>query len=191
MTAPRQSPENQSEILIYQTEDGHTKVSVRMEDETAWLTQAMLADLYQTTPQNITLHIKAIYEDGELEEEATCKEYLQVRTEGDRRIQRRLKHYNLDMILAVGYRVRSARGVQFRQWATERLREFIVKGFTLDDERLKQVDRRADYFDELLGRIREIRASEARVYQRIREILSLNSGYVDDERCSLRGEVFC
>ena len=175
-------PEQQSDILIYLAEDGKTKVSVRLQDESAWLTQAMLADLYQTTPQNITLHIKAIYGDGELKEEGTCKEYLQVRTEGTRTIQRRLKHYNLDMVLAVGYRVRSPRGVQFRQWATERLREYIVKGFTMDDERLKMTDRRADYFDELLARIREIRASEARVYQRIREIFSLASDYVEDQQ---------
>jgi hypothetical protein len=170
------------DILIYQAEDGRTKVSVRLEGESAWLTQAMLAELYQTSPQNITLHIKAIYADGELDAETTCKEYLQVRSEGQRTVQRALKHYNLDMILAVGYRVRSPRGVQFRRWANERLREYIVKGFTMDDERLKMADRRADYFDELLSRIREIRASEARVYQRIREIFALASDYVENQQ---------
>lgn len=174
----------QSDILIYRAEDGRMKISVRLEEETVWLTQAMMAELYQTTPQNITLHIRAIYEDGEIEEGATCKEYLQVRAEGDREVKRQLKHYNLDMILAVGYRVRSARGVQFRQWATERLHEYVVKGFTMDDERLKLKDRRADYFDELLARIREIRASEARVYQRIREIFALASDYVEDQQAT-------
>ena len=182
MNNPNNLPAKPSDILIYQTEDGRSRVLVRLENETAWLTQAMLAELYQTSPQNITLHIKAIYEEGELIEVATCKEYLQVRTEGNRKVQRHLKHYNLDMVLAVGYRVRSQRGTQFRQWATERLREYIVKGFTLDDERLKGVDQRVDYFDELLARIREIRASEARVYQRIREIFALASDYVEDEQ---------
>ena len=154
MNNPNNLPAKPSDILIYQAEDGRSRVLVRLENETAWLTQAMLAELYQTSPQNITLHIKSIYEEGELIEEATCKEYLQVRTEGSRKVQRHLKRYNLDMVLAVGYRVRSQRGTQFRQWATERLREYIVKGFTLDDERLKGVDQRVDYFDELLARIR-------------------------------------
>ena len=170
------------EVLVYRTEDGRNRILVRLKDETVWLTQAMMADLYETTSQNITLHVRAIYEDGELAETATCKEYLQVRTEGGRAVQRRLKHYNLDMILSVGYRVRSPRGVLFRQWATERLREYLVKGFTLDDERLKGRDRITDYFDELLARIRAIRASEARVYQRIREIFALATDYVEDER---------
>ena len=131
------TPERRSEIVLYPTEDGRHRIEVRLEGETAWLTQAGIADLYQTTPQNITTHIRGIYADGELYEAATCKDYLQVRFEGRRRVSRRLKHYNLDMILAVGYRVRSPRGTQFRQWATERLREYLVKGFTLDDERLK------------------------------------------------------
>lgn len=170
------------EIVVYQTQDGQNRIHVRLEDETVWLTQAMIADLYETSAQNITIHVKAIYEDGELSEEATCKDYLQVRSEGSRTVQRKLKHYNLDMVLAVGYRVRSTRGVQFRQWATERLREYLVKGFTLDDERLKGNDRLADYFDELLARIREIRASEARVYQRIKEIFALASDYVEGEQ---------
>ena len=182
MNTPENPSAEQSSFLIYPAEDGRTRILVRLENETAWLTQAMLADLYQTTPQNITLHIKAIYEDRELTEAATCKEYLQVQTEGGRQVQRRLKHYNLDLALAVGYRVRSQRGVQFRQWATERLREYIVKGFTLDDERLKGRNQLADYFDELLARIREIRASEARVYQRIREIFALASDYVENEQ---------
>jgi hypothetical protein len=179
---PPEKPGFASEIVLYQTEDGRSRIQVRLENETVWLTQAAMAELFQTTPQNITLHLKNIYEDGELEEAATCKDYLQVRQEAGRRVQRALKHYNLDVILAVGYRVRSPRGTQFRQWATERLREYLVKGFTLDDERLKGRDARADHFDELLSRIREIRASEARVYQRIREIFALASDYVEGEQ---------
>jgi hypothetical protein len=169
------------EILVYTAEDGSSRIRVLLEDETVWLTQAMMAELYQTTPQNITLHIRAIYEENELARKATCKEYLQVRTEGKRSVERRLKHYNLDMILAVGYRVRSPRGTQFRQWATKHLREYLVKGFSIDDERLKGGSGLADYFDELLARIREIRASEARVYQRIREIFALASDYREGE----------
>jgi hypothetical protein len=169
-----------SEIVIYQTKDGRSRIQVRVEDETVWLPQALMAELFQTSPQNITIHINSIYSDGEQPEAATCKDYLQVQTEGGRTVRRRIKHYNLDMILAVGYRVRSPRGVQFRQWATEHLREYLVKGFTLDDDRLKGRDRLTDYFDELLARIREIRASEKRVYQRIREIFAMASDYVED-----------
>jgi hypothetical protein len=168
-------------IIFYQMQDGHSRIEVRLEGETVWLTQAALAELFQTTTQNITMHVRGIYGDRELNKEGTCKDYLQVRSEGGRQVERRLKYYNLDMILAVGYRVRSPRGVQFRQWATERLHEYLVKGFTLDDERLKGRDKLADYFDELLARIREIRASEARVYQRIREIFALASDYVEGE----------
>jgi hypothetical protein len=169
-------------ILFYQTEDGHARVEVRLEDETVWLTQAAMAELFQTTPQNITTHVRTIYADRELNEEGTCKDYLHVRFEGGRQVERRLKYYNLDMILSVGYRVRSPQGLKFRQWATERLREYLVKGFALDDERLKGRNKLTDYFDELLARIREIRASEARVYQRIREIFALASDYVEAEQ---------
>lgn len=123
------------QVLIYR--DGALNLQVRLDGQSVWLTQAGMAELYQTTPQNITLHVKSIYDEGELSEAATCKDYLQVRQEGDRQVQRSLKHYSLDMILAVGYRVRSPRGTQFRQWATARLRELLVKGFTLDDERIK------------------------------------------------------
>ncbi|HOI54788.1 MAG TPA: RhuM family protein [Phycisphaerae bacterium] len=145
------SPEGQ--VLIYH--DGAMRLQVRLDGQTVWLTQAAMADLYQTTPQNMTLHIKAIYAEGELDEAATCKEYLQVRSEGRRQVHRSLKHYSLDVILAVGYRVRSPRGTLFRQWATVRLRELLVKGFTLDDERIKAGRTLgADYFDELLGFLR-------------------------------------
>lgn len=166
----------QSRILLYQTEDGRQRIEVRLENGTVWLTQALIADLFQTTPQNITLHIRSIYQEGELTEDATCKEYLQVRQEGKRKVQRKLKFYNLDIIIAVGYRVRSHRGTQFRQWATERLREYIIKGFVLDDERLSEPGG-IDYFDELLNRIRAIRASEKRFYLKVRDIYTLSADY--------------
>lgn len=167
-----------SEIVVYQTEDGQTKIEVRLEQETVWLTQSAIAELFQTTPQNITLHLRNIYEDGELDESSTCKDYLQVQQEGDRRVQRARKFYNLEVIIAVGYRVKSLRGTRFRIWATERLREYLVKGFVMDDERLKEgVNIGADYFDELLERIRDIRASEKRFYQKIRDIYKLACDY--------------
>lgn len=170
--------EKKSDILIYQAEDGKTRVDVRLEDETVWLPQASMAKLFQTTPQNITLHIKAIYNESELIEPATCKEYLQVRDEGPRRVNRKIKYYNLDMILAVGYRIRSHRGTQFRRWATERLREYLVKGFVMDDQRLKEGrNLGADYFDELLERIRDIRASEKRFYRKVTDIYKLSVDY--------------
>lgn len=170
------------EIVVYQAEDGGSRIRVLLKDETVWLTQAMIAELYQTSVPNINIHLKNIYDTGELDEESTIKEYLIVRQEGSRQVSRKVLHYNLEAILAVGYRVQSPRGVQFRQWATLRLREYLVKGFTLDDERLKGGSGLVDYFDELLARIREIRASEARVYQRIREIFSLASDYRQDNR---------
>jgi hypothetical protein len=171
-------PEQRSEMILYQTEDDQSRIQVRLEGGTVWLTQALMAELFQTTPQNITIHIRGIYKGGELAEEGTCKEYLQVRREGGRAVQRKIKLYNLDMILAVGYRVRSHRGTQFRQWATERLREYLVKGFVMDDERLKEGrSLGADYFDELLERIRDIRASEKRFYQKIRDLYALSVDY--------------
>ena len=179
------APKPNSEIAIFPGTDGQSRVLVRLQDETVWLTQTGLAELYQTTKQNISRHIQNIFNEGELLPEATVKQYLTVRSEGRRKINRSLDYYNLDMILAVGYRVRSPAGVLFRQWATERLREYVVKGFTLDDERLKGRDSRADHFDELLARIREIRASEARVYQRIREIFALAVDYRDGEQETL------
>jgi len=173
----------QSSIVLYQTEDGRTCIQCRFEHETVWLTQALIAELFQVTPQNITLHLKAIYEEGELDEQATCKDCLQVRTEGGRRISRALKHYSLPVILAVGYRVRGPRSTQFRQWATARLNEYLVKGFAMDDERLKNPLGKGhiDYFDELLERIRDIRASERRVYLRVKEIIALASDYAPSE----------
>ncbi|MFH1618678.1 MAG: RhuM family protein, partial [bacterium] len=152
-----QSPKNSgpgSEIAIYRTEDGKSHIQVRIEGETVWLSQRLLADLYKIGVNTVNHHIKSIYDEEELSPEATIRQYRIVQTEGGRQIKRLVEHYNLDMILAVGYRVRSQRGVQFRQWATERLREYLIKGFTLDDDRLKGRDRIADYFDELLARIR-------------------------------------
>src|ERR1700753_2328857 len=136
-----------SDIIIYQTEDGNTKLEVRLEGETVWLTQKMMADLFQTTPQNITIHLKNIFEEGELEEAATCKDFLQVQQEGNRRVERNQKFYNLDAIISVGYRIRSHVATRFRQWATQRLKEYMVKGFVMDDERLKNPGQPFDYFD--------------------------------------------
>ena len=168
-----------NEFIIYQLEGQDVHIQVRLSGNTLWLTQAQLATLFQTTPQNITLHIKAIYQEGELEESATCKDYLQVRQEGQREVKRQLKHYNLAMVLALGYRVRSAQGTRFRQWATRLLDEYLVKGFTMDDERLKDPDKNVgvDYFDELLERIRDIRSSEKRFYHKIRDIYALAVDY--------------
>ena len=175
-----------SEFILYQTEDGSSRIQVRLENETLWLTQAQIAVLFQTTPQNITLHLKAIFADGELDENATCKDYLQVRHEGARDVSRSLRHYNLSAILAVGYRVRSHRGTQFRQWATARLSEFLVKGFTMDDERLKNPPGQGqkDYFDELLERIRDIRSSERRFYQKVLDIYATSVDYTPDTEMS-------
>lgn len=167
------------EVLLYQTQDGQTRVECRFEDDTIWLTQAQIANLFQTTSQNVTIHIKALYKEGELIEEATCKDYLQVRREGTRQVSRILRHYRLEVVLAVGFRVRSPRGTQFRQWATQRLEEYLRKGFVMDDERLKNPPGPGvpDYFDELLARIRDIRASERRMYLRVKEIFALAADY--------------
>jgi len=168
---------NNSQIIIYQTENGETKIDVRFQDETVWLTQKMMAELFQTTSQNITLHLKNIYEEKELEEKATCKEFLQVQTEGTRNVKRKQKFYNLDVIISVGYRVKSHIATKFRQWATQRIREYIVKGFVLDDERLKNPDLPFDYFEELLRRIQEIRTSEKRFYRKITDIYATSVDY--------------
>ncbi len=169
-------PSKPGEFLIYQTEDGQSRLQVRMEGETVWLSQRDMADLFQTTPQNVTMHIASLYEEGELVEAATCKDYLQVRSEGERQVQRSVKHYNLDVIISVGYRVKSLRGTQFRIWATQRLREYIVKGFTLDDERLKQAGG-GDHFEELLERIRDIRSSERVFWRKVLDIYALSEDY--------------
>ena len=164
------------EFLIYNTPDGEADIEVRLENESLWMSQQQMKVLFQTTKQNISLHIKNIYQEGELDEEATVKEYLTVQDEGERQVKRPINYYNLDMILSVGYRVRSAVGTHFRKWATERLKEYLVKGFVMNDERLKDPGG-WDYFDELLERIRDIRASEKRFYQKIKDIYALSADY--------------
>jgi hypothetical protein len=171
-------PTGQGEILLYRTEDGRTRMECRFQDETIWLSQAMMAELYQTSKQNISLHLHNLYREGELDANGVVKEYLTTGSDGKKYS---VLHYSLDAILAVGYRVRSQRGTQFRRWATERLREYLVKGFVLDDERLKNPPAPGlgvpDYFDEMLERIRDIRASEKRMYLRVREIFAMAADY--------------
>lgn len=173
--APRLS---EGELVLYATEDGLSQLYLRAEDGTVWLTQAEMAELFQTSKQNISLHIKKILAEGE-QTESTVKFYLTVQTEGGRRVRRKVYLYRLEMILAVGYRAKSPRGTQFRQWATAHLKEYLIKGFVMDDERLKD-PAGWDYFDELLQRIREIRASEKRFYQKLRDLFALSVDYQDD-----------
>ncbi|MEQ1908311.1 MAG: virulence RhuM family protein [Vicinamibacterales bacterium] len=169
------------EIVLYQTDEGRTRVECRFADETLWLSQALIAEMFQKDVRTVNEHLQNIYEEGELDPSPTIRKFRIVRREGQREVSRLVEHYSLDAILAVGYRVRSERGTQFRRWATERLREYLVKGFTMDDERLKHppVDGSGvpDYFDELLERIRDIRASERRMYLRVREIFALAGDY--------------
>lgn len=169
--------ENKSQIIIYQTEGGETKIDVRFQDETVWLTQKLMAELFQTTSQNITIHLKNIFEEGELEETATCKDLLQVQKEGNREVKRKQKLYNLDAIISVGYRIKSHVATKFRQWATQHIKEYIVKGFVLDDERLKNPDLPFDYFEELERRIQDIRTSEKRFYRKITDIYTTSADY--------------
>lgn len=164
-----------TDIVIYTTEDGQNRIELRAIDGTVWLTQGEIADLFATTKQNVSLHVKNILDDGELSADATVKESLTVQSEGARQVGRQLLVHNLDMILAVGYRIRSPRGAQFRRWATTVLQDYLLKGFAIDDARLKQPD--YDYFDELLERIRDIRASEARFYKKVRDLISLSEDY--------------
>lgn len=183
-TSPTDSAPGQ--ILIYQ--DAGLNLQVRLDGQTVWLTQLQIADLFQTSKQNISLHIQNILADGELVAEATVKQYLTVQIEGGRQVRRQVDHYNLEVILAVGYRVRSLRGTQFRQWATARLSELLVKGFTLDDERIKAGRTLGqDYFDELLARIRDIRSSERLFYQKITDIYATS---IDYDRNAELTEVF-
>ena len=174
---------NNGSLMIYQNEKGDTKVDVLFQDGNIWMTQASIAELYQTKPQNITQHIKHIYEDGELDENRTCKEYLQVQTEGKRQIKRHTKHYSFDMILAIGYRVRTHVGIHFRNWATSLIHEYTQKGFVLNDERLKNPKQFGDdYFDELLERIKDIRASEQRFYEKVKAIYATSIDYDKDDK---------
>ncbi|WP_445011600.1 virulence RhuM family protein [Vreelandella stevensii] len=170
-----------SELILYTTDDGRTQLHLRVEGDSIWLSQLEIAELFQTTKQNVSLHAKNIFEDNELEPEATVKDSLTVQSEGKRQVKRKISYYNLDLILAIGYRVRSSRGVQFRQWASTHLKEFLLKGFVMDDERLKNPGG-WDFFDELLERIRDIRASEKRFYQKVRDLFALSSDYQARER---------
>jgi hypothetical protein len=172
-------PLPQSEIILYQTEDGRTRIQCRFENETVWLTQAQIAELFEVTIPNVNIHLRSIYAEGELTEPATIKSYLIVRSEGGRQVSRPVLHYSLTAILAVGFRVRSHRGTQFRQWALGRLNEYLVKGFVMDDERLKNPPGKGhkDYFDELLERIRDVRSSERRFYQKVLDIYAMSVDY--------------
>jgi hypothetical protein len=178
---PNEPVPKAGEIVLYRTEDGRTRVECRFVDETLWLSQALIGELFQKDVRTINEHLQNIYAEGELDEGATIRKFRIVRREGMRDVEREIEHYNLDAILAVGYRVRSERGTLFRRWATERLREYLVKGFTMDDQRLKNPPAAGsgvpDYFDELLERIRDIRASEKRMYLRVREIFALAADY--------------
>lgn len=166
-----------NQLILYTSEDGKSRIQLRAEGGTVWLTQLEMAELFSATKQNISLHLKNLFAEGELDPVATVKESLTVQTEGSRQVSRSLTLYNLDAILAVGYRVRSPRGVQFRRWASTVLKEYLLKGFVMDDERLKNPDGRPDYFDEMLERIRDIRASEKRFYQKVRDLFALSSDY--------------
>jgi len=175
MKKKKEQTPTKSELILYQTEDGHTHIEVRLQDETVWMSQLAMAELFQSTKQNISLHLKNVFDEGELLERRVVKEYLTTASDGK---NYRTKFYNLEAIVAVGYRVKSHRGTQFRKWATERLNEYLVKGFTMDDERLKEVNNiGSDYFDEMLERIRDIRSSEKRFYQKIRDIYKLAVDY--------------
>lgn len=180
------SEDNKNGIIIYQDDNGMTKINVRFADEDVWLTQQQLAEIYDTTQENISMHIANIFGDNELDENRTHKKYLLVRQEGSRKVQRNMDHYNLDMIIALGYRVQSQVATRFRRWATERLHEYIQKGFTMDDERLKQGGNR--YFRELLQRIRDIRASERNFYQQVTDIYATSIDY--DPRDSMTRDFF-
>lgn len=179
--------EENNKILIYTDHDGLTKIDVKLEEDTLWLTQAQMCELYQTSRTNVVEHIKHIYEEGELEEEATCRKFRQVRQEGERTVNRDIPYYNLDMIIALGYRVRSIIATRFRQWATQRLKEYITKGFTMDDERLKKLGG-GGYWKELLERIRDIRATEKVFYRQVLEIYATSIDY--DPRASVSQEFF-
>ncbi|MBK9292469.1 MAG: virulence RhuM family protein [Bacteroidetes bacterium] len=174
-----------SEILLYLSEDGQLKIQVRLENETVWLTQADMVELFQSSKSNISEHIKHIFEEGELQPDSSVRKFRTVRLEGNRQVEREIEHYNLDVIISVGYRVKSLRGTQFRIWATERLREYLIKGFTMNDDLLKQG---GGYFEELLDRIRDIRSSEKLFYRKVLEIYATSIDY--DARASITQQFF-
>lgn len=182
MNEPEPSPPSGGQFLVYQTEDGKLKLDVRFEGETVWLTQQHMAELFQTTKQNVSLHIQNTFSEGELLEDSVVKKSLTTAADGKNYAT---KFYNLDVIISVGYRVKSLRGTQFRIWATQRLREYIVKGFVLDDERLKNPDQPFDYFEELMRRIQDIRTSERRFYQKIADIYATSIDYDPTQDVSL------
>lgn len=164
------------EILIYQTDDGQTNIEVKIEDDTVWLTQQQMSELFQTSRTNVVEHIKHIYEEGELDEISTCRNFRQVRREGNREVTRQIPHYNLDMIISLGYRIKSVIATRFRQWATKRLKEYMIKGFTIDDERLKG-NGGGNYWKELLDRIRDIRSSEKVLYRQVLDLYATSVDY--------------
>lgn len=168
--------ESKGDIVIYQSEDGETRIDVRFSDETVWLTQAQMEELFQSSHANIVEHIKNIYAEGELEEESTCRKFRQVRQEGKRNVTREVLCYNLDMIISLGYRVKSSVATRFRRWATERLKEYMVKGFVMDDERLKNLGG-GNYWHELLERIRDIRSSEKVLYRQVLDLYATSADY--------------
>lgn len=173
-----------NDLILYTTEDGRSQIKLRAKDQTVWLTQREMAQLFDVSTDNVGLHLKNLFADGELNREATTEESSVVQSEGSREVQRPVTLYNLDAILAVGYRVRSPRGVQFRRWASTILKDYLIKGFVLDDERLKNPDGRPDYFDEMLERIRDIRASEKRFYQKVRDLFALSSDYDKSDKAT-------
>jgi hypothetical protein len=177
--------DNHGEIIIYQTEDGLTNIEVKIQDETVWLTQQQMADLFQTSRTNVVEHIKHIYDEGELDENATCRKFRQVRKEGNREVSREMPFYNLDMIISLGYRVKSIIATNFRRWATERLKEYMIKGFTMDDERLKG-NGGGNYWKELLDRIRDIRSSEKVLYRQVLDLYATSVDYDPHSEESIR-----
>ena len=173
------------EILIYQTDDGQTNIEVKIEDDTVWLTQQQMSELFQTSRTNVVEHIKHIYEEGELDEISTCRNFRQVRKEGNREVTRQMPHYNLDMIISLGYRIKSVIATRFRQWATKRLKEYMIKGFTIDDERLKG-NGGGNYWKELLDRIRDIRSSEKVLYRQVLDLYATSVDYNPHSEESVR-----
>lgn len=173
------------EMLIYQTDDGQTNIEVKIEDDTVWLTQQQMSELFQTSRTNVVEHIKHIYEEGELDEISTCRNFRQVRKEGNREVTRQIPHYNLDMIISLGYRIKSVIATRFRQWATKRLKEYMIKGFTIDDERLKG-NGGGNYWKELLDRIRDIRSSEKVLYRQVLDLYATSVDYNPHSEESVR-----
>lgn len=183
--ADRIGTDEYGEILIYQTDDGQTNIEVKIEDDTVWLTQQQMSELFQTSRTNVVEHIKHIYEEGELDEISTCRNFRQVRKEGNREVTRQIPHYNLDMIISLGYRIKSVIATRFRQWATKRLKEYMIKGFTIDDERLKG-NGGGNYWKELLDRIRDIRSSEKVLYRQVLDLYATSVDYNPHSEESVR-----